>query len=301
MEIFTRVADWQSFTKAAGALNMSPTKTSNYMAALEEHLGAKLFDRSTRHVRLTEEGRAYLEHCLHILAMVGVANAEVTAASRSFAGTVRFDLPATLASHLIIPALPGFIARYPDIDLELFHTLHLFDMSGEEHDVTLRVGDLPDSRLIGRILGKFRNLTVAAPAYLEKFGEPSTPEELVSHRCLHFIDPHTLRRIPWTFQKKGGAPYQLAQQSGMAFNEGESRLTAGKLGLGIFQALEFYVEQPIKNGELIPLLAAWEPPPISVWLAYPKDRHLAMRTKAFIDYITEFFAARSPDPDMKNL
>ena len=181
MKVFARVVESHSFVKAAESLQMATPQVSRIVQALEAHLGARLLNRTTRSISVTDDGEAYYQRCIRVLAEVDEMEAELTHAKLNPKGRLKVNLPALVAKMIIIPALPDFFARYPDIEVEMGLSDRQVDIVEEGVDCVIRTGDLEDSGLVARRIGNMRRITCASPAYLEKYGEPKTIEELHQH------------------------------------------------------------------------------------------------------------------------
>lgn len=285
MQVFVEVVDCGSFTRAAEITDMSQASVSSHVAQLEQRLGMQLVERRTRSVKPTEEGLEYYGLCQRVLSEIGDTEALLAQSRHKPRGRLRIDVTVALACRLIVPILPEFIERYPDISLELHHTSHLFDIKHESFDLLFRVGELPDSELIARPISPMRLALAASPAYLAKHGQPKSPEDLRCHECIGYIDPLLRRAVDWSFERDG-EKVTLSVNGHLACNEGESQKAAAIAGLGLVLAPAYELRQSVEAGELVLVMADW----ISVthfFIAYPLNRYLSHRVRAFMDFVIE--------------
>jgi len=265
MRSFVRVADLHSFTRAADALGLSRAVVSTHVAQLEQHLRCQLFHRTTRRVGLTSDGSEYLAQCQRILAELESADEALRAARRAPAGRLRVDVPVEFGRSLLIPALPRFTARYPDLQLDVQFDDRVVDLISEEIDVVVRVGAVREPHLIARRVVTTRLLTCASPEYLREHGVPAQPEELHRHRLVAYVPTGTRRPHPWLFQR-GTQRRQLSLPFNIAFNSAEAEIRAAIRGAGIVQSMDLMVAEALASGRLQVVLPEWSAPgkPISV-------------------------------------
>ena len=197
MKVFTRVVESRSFVKAAESLQLAAPQVSRTVQALEAHLGARLLNRTTRSISVTDDGEAYYQRSIRVLAEVDEMEAELTHAKLNPKGRLKVNLPALVAKMVIIPALPDFFERYPDIEIEMGLSDRQVDIVEEGVDCVIRTGDLEDSGLVARRLGNMRRITCASPAYLEKYGEPKTIDDLRDHIGVNYVSSNTGRIRRW--------------------------------------------------------------------------------------------------------
>lgn len=284
---FVRVVEAHSFAAAAQQLGISASGVSRAVSRLEAALGVRLLARSTRSLSLTEEGRAFYERSRHILADLAEATEAIGEARDHPRGRLRVAAAMSLGRALVLPHLPDFHQHYPDIRLEMMLGDHMLDMIEEGIDCALRVGDLRDSSMVARRIGRFRVLTCASPAYLEKHGTPTRLEQLRDHRCIGYVKPvHGV--VPWDFQTPGGRT-SIDVSPTLSMNDAESVIQAGVLGLGIIQTGYAVAASYVKTGKLVPLFEDMTTAGPDVWVVYPQRRHLSSRVRVFIDWISEVF------------
>ncbi len=291
MEVFTAVAETGSFLRAAGQLQMSAAQASQKVKQLEARLGVLLLNRSTRQVRLTEEGKTYYEMASAILQSVADAEAKIAELGASPQGRLRVEASVTLVDTVILPVLGAFRDRYPDISLEFIHADQLYGAMNPSCEVMLRLGPLADTGLIAHSLGRAPMGAFAAPSYLAAFGEPAKPEDLMRHRCINFLDPTTGAIHPWRFER-GDEVVSITPPPGLAFNQGESRLAAGLLGLGVYRGMDLRLEEHIAAGRLRRILTDWTTDSPLIMICYQGGRTLSRRARCFVDHLRSCYGER---------
>ena len=265
MRSFVRVADLHSFTRAADALGLSRAVVSTHVAELELHLRCQLFHRTTRRVGLTTDGAEYLARCLRILAELETADESMRGARLAPAGKLRVDVPVEFGRALLIPALPRFTARYPDVQLEVQFNDQVVDLIAEEIDLVVRVGEVREPHLVARRVVTTRLLTCASPGYLREHGVPALPEDLRGHKLVAYLPTGTRRAHRWLFQR-GAERKRLSLSYNIAFNSVEAEIRAAIRGAGVVQAMDLIVAEALALGRLQIVLPDWSAPgkPISV-------------------------------------
>ncbi|MTV37112.1 LysR family transcriptional regulator [Duganella radicis] len=289
MEVFVQVVDAGGFTRAAENMQLPKATVSTLIQALETSLAAKLLHRTTRHVSVTADGAAYYERCLRILSDVREAEESLSRTRLSPSGRLRVDAPTGLSSEVIVPALPDFFERYPDIQLELGSSDRTVDLIEEGVDCAVRGGQLGDSSLIARRVGVMHFLTCATPAYLDRYGRPTHPNELLRHRCVNYFSSRTGKIFDWDFTRDGER-VQVALPGLIALNDTNSYTAAGLAGLGIVQMPNFLMEPMIKDGRFEAILDGWISDPLPVHVVYPQNRHLSAKVRVFVEWIAELFS-----------
>jgi LysR family transcriptional regulator, regulator for bpeEF and oprC len=280
MRVFARVARLRSFARAAHDLNLSRASVSESVAALERHLGARLLMRTTRRVSCTEEGSNYLQRCERILAEVESAEMLVRGGRSRPQGKLRVDVPIAFGQHLLLPALPDFTARYPDVELELRFNDRVVDLVAERVDVAVRVGAIQHANFVARRIATTRRLIVASHAYLSSHGIPQRPEDLRRHRLLGLLSGATGRVAEWRF--KGAAVRNL--KYAVVFSQAEAQLEAAIAGVGLAQTLDLLASASIARGRLATVLNeyAGDGPPISV--VHSEAAHRSAKVRVFAEY-----------------
>lgn len=300
MRMYVEVVEHAGFSKAAVALQMSPAKVSTQISNLEKHLGVQLLSRTTRTCALTDDGESYYAHCKRVLADIDQTEASLGRARGVPQGRLRIDASVTFINRLLLPVLGTFRARYPEIEIEMLHTAHVFDVQTEGLDVMFRLGPLHDSSLIARQLGTTVMVTAAAPSYLARYGEPHTPQDLMKHQCIHFLDSTTGRLMPWDFERSGEG-VQIRPPAGLSFNQGESRLAAAVMGLGIYRGIRLNLDRLLAAGALKLVLQDWVTPSPPIYIAYEHHRNLSSRVRAFVDFMVGCYPAGKPIDSLPSL
>lgn len=289
MRLFTRVVDRRSFTEAAHDLNVPRSTATTVIKAMENRLGVRLLQRTTRTVRPTLDGEAWYRRCLAILD--DIEDAEGTFGGTEPKGMLRVEVQGTIARHFLMPGLPDFFARYPKIELSMSEGDRWVDLVHEGVDCTLRYGVLPDSDLAARQLAMLERVTCAAPAYLDRFGVPERLEDLARHRQVGIRRLSSGALTPVEFQV-GGTLRQIDMAAPFSVTGPESYLLGVQLGLGLAQLPRFHVDADLASGRLVELLKDTPPPSAPVSLLYPRSRQLSPRVRAFIDWAAARFAQR---------
>jgi len=290
MEVFVQVVDAGSFTRAADALHLPKATVSTLVQSLESALSAKLLHRTTRLVTVTTDGAAFYERCVRILSDVRDAEESLSRTRQSPSGRLRVDVPTGLASEVLIPALPTFFERYPDIVMELGTTDRLVDLVEEGVDCAIRGGELLDSNLIARRVGVINFLTAASPAYLDRYGMPRHPRELERHRCINYFSAKTGKVYNWDF-RRGDERIDVAMRGVIALNDSNAYVQAGLAGLGVVQMTDYQILQHVAAGRMVQLLSDWTSDPLPVHIVYPQNRHLSAKVRVFVEWVSELFAS----------
>ncbi|WP_282295184.1 LysR family transcriptional regulator [Stenotrophomonas sp. PS02289] len=287
---FARVVETGGFNRAAESLQMPNATLSKSISALEKHLGVKLLERSTRRVSVSNDGAAYYERIRHLLTELDDVEATLGRAQRSPKGKLRVDTGGSTASGLLIPALPEFRARYPDIQVHLGVTDRTVDVIGENIDCAIR-STAEDGALISRKIGRLNWTTCASPAYLEQYGVPTHPEQLLEPRfpVVGYFSAHSGRAPPLHFLGDG-VPLEVAPDCAVMVNESNAHLATGLVGLGVIHTLDFMVRPAIDRGDLVPVLQEWRPAPLDVYIAYAPSRQLSTKVRVFVEWVSEIYA-----------
>jgi len=289
MEVFVQVVDCGSFTKAADALQLPKATVSTLVQSLETTLSAKLLHRTTRQVTVTSDGAAYYERCVRILSDVRDAEESLSRHRLSPSGRLRVDAPTGLSSEILIPALPGFFERYPDISIELGTSDRPVDLVEEGVDCAVRGGELVDSSLIARRVGVVNFVTCAAPSYIERFGMPEHPRDLERHRCVNYFSAKTGKIYNWDFSRDGER-IELALPGVIALNDSHAYIEAGLSGLGIIFMADYLLTGHLATGRVVRLLPEWRSDPLPIHIVYPQNRHLSAKVRVFVEWVSELFA-----------
>ncbi|QWT19435.1 LysR family transcriptional regulator [Bacillus sp. NP157] len=297
ISVFVRVVEAKSFSAAATHLEMTPSGVSRAISRLEESLGARLFFRSTRSLRLTDDGSAFYSRCKEILADLSEATEALGYAKTKPAGKLRVAASSSVGRAALIPNLAEFEQRYPDIRLELTMCDFPFDLNEEGFDCAIRMGELADSSLIARKIGHFSNVLCASPAYLARHGTPRSIEDLKSHRAVNFVHPATGKPSQWQFDSPSGR-VAVDVDAHMMINDGESVIQAAIAGLGIIQAPHCLAACALSKGMLEIIMTDTISTGSNLWIVYPQKRHLSARVQAFIEWTSELFQ-RTSDPQCR--
>lgn len=285
--VFVRVVEDGGFSAAARVLRLTPSAISKQIARLEDRLGVRLINRTTRRLGLTDEGRSFYDRCVGILADIDEAEESLIRSSDSPRGKLHINTGVAFGRNQIGPLIPAFLARYPDIEVDITMTDSLSDLVEEGVDVAIRFGFLQDSTLVARHLADSRRAICASPAYLEKHGVPQHPKDLVNHNCLAF--GHLPHLNDWVFKMPDGE-LTFRPKGNFTANNGEAIHDMAVNGLGITRMAEFLVSSDVKSGKLVRVLQNYyRDIDVPVHAIYPTKRHLSAKVRAFVDYLVESF------------
>ncbi|OWJ66123.1 LysR family transcriptional regulator [Inquilinus limosus] len=280
---FVRAAEARSFVAAGRELGLTASAVGKAVAKLEERLGARLFQRSTRRISLTAEGTLFYERCQRILGDIADAEAELQRALDAPRGRLRVSMP--LATHrLLVPVLPEFLRAYPEIELDLDFNDRIVDVIEAGLDVVMRSGALGDSRLMSRRVGQFRFHVVASPGYLARHGVPARPADLERHACLRYKFPTSGAMMEWTLQAEPGTPPWRVPAT-LVSNSTDALIAAAERGLGLLYTADFIVGRALQAGTLRTVLDAYEAPPGLFWALWPSSRQLSPKVRVFVDFL----------------
>lgn len=290
MGAFVRVVERRSFSAAAQDLGLSPSAVSKLITRLEDRLGARLLHRTTRRLSLTSEGEHYFARARKILAEIAEAEAEVARSQAAPSGRLRINTSIAFATYQLAPSLPEFITRYPNIAVELLVTDRVVDLVEDHADVTIRAGRIPETTLSARQIGDFQRVICASPEYLEQHGTPYMPLDLASHVCISLAAADTIR---WPFRSsKGIEQVQIIPR--LTSDNGDVALRLALCGAGIVRLAELLVAEPIRRGELVPLLTdVHHTEPIALTVIYLAGKHRLPKVRVFLDFLVEKFS-RAP-------
>jgi DNA-binding transcriptional LysR family regulator len=302
MQAFVRVVEAGSFTKAADTLHMSRTSVTQLVQQLEARLRVKLLNRTTRQVSVTADGAAYYERATRLLADLDDAETGLSSASASPRGRLRVDVPSPLARMILMPALPTFHARYPDIQLDMGVSDRVVDVIGENVDCVVRGGELTDQSLVARRVGDLQLGVYAAPSYLKRAGAPSHPDEMENshHRIVGFKWARTGKPLPYAM-RRDDERINVHGRYVIALDDGNAYLAAGLAGMGIIWLPDYMAKLHLASGELLPLFQDWRLDSMPMYLAFPPNRHVSAKLRVFIDWIVELMAQHAPIIDRKDL
>ncbi|MFN7352870.1 MAG: LysR substrate-binding domain-containing protein [Burkholderiales bacterium] len=290
MQIFVKVAELGSFTQAAQALRLPNASISTRVSQLEDRLGVKLFARTTRRVRLTNDGEVYLQTIRPLLAEIDEIEDQLKGHRGKPRGRIRVDVSAAAGRHVIAPALADFLQRYPDITVDLGCTDRPVDLISEGVDCVIRGGNIFDEFLVARRLGEYEVVTCAAPSYLARFGTPVSPLMLEGHHAVNFFSSRTGRVMPFDFMVEGEIRTCTLRHQ-VATNDADTYMALAQQGMGIAQLPRSRaVRNLLDSRVLVPILESWCPASFPVFLAYPRNRHLSARVRVFADGVVELYA-----------
>jgi DNA-binding transcriptional LysR family regulator len=288
--VFVRVVEAGSFTAAAERLKLSKSVVSRHVTRLEDRLGARLLNRTTRRLSLTDVGRVFYERSRRGLSEVEEARLEVARLEESPRGTLRVNVPMSFGILHVAPALPDFLEQYPQLAVTMELDDRKVDLVAEAFDVAIRISDLPDSSLVARRLGPCRHVVCAAPEYLERRGRPRKPEDLRDHNVITY--PYQESAKEWHFIGPDDAPVAVRVGGSLEVTNSLALRAALLGGAGVTRTPTFVVGADLAAGALVPLLTEYRTLEVSIYAVYPQRRHLSPKVRAFVDFI----AARIADP-----
>lgn len=283
--IFARVVECSSFTRAADTLGLPRSSVSAAVQELEVRLGTRLLHRTTRQVSATQDGKAFYERCLRLVADIEEAEALFSHSGSKPSGKLRVDMPGRIGRLVVAPALPDFLAQYPQIDVELGVTDRAVNLVEERVDCVLRVGALSESGLIARLIGQLELINVASPFYLSSHGTPLTPVDLKDHLAVHYASPNTGRLEEWEWMEAGRV-HSLPMRGRVSVNNAEASIACCLAGLGLIQVPAYDVRAHIQGGELVQVLPQYCAAPMPMNLVYSHRNHLSRRLSVFMDWLT---------------
>lgn len=290
LRTFARVADLGSFSRAAEQLGLAKGRVSAAVQHLEAQVGTRLLQRTTRQVHLTPDGEAFLERCKELLVDAEQLQAMFLPAAVGLRGRVRIDLPNSLARDVVIPRLPEFLAAHPLLEVGLSTTDHRVDVVREGFDCVLRIGQLADSDLVARPLGKLRMVNVASPAYLREHGTPKSLADLAGHRIVHYAARLGMQGAGWEYEENGEARL-LPMKASVVVNSTDAYQAACLAGLGFIQLPARGTRRLVAEGRLVEVLPDRVAPAMPVSLLYPHRRHVPPRVQAVLQWMEQVVGA----------
>lgn len=282
--IFTRVVECASFTRAANTLGIPRSSVSAAVQELERRVGARLLHRTTRKVSATQDGAAFYERCRRVIADVEDTENLFRQAAAQPSGRLRIDVPGRIGRLIIAPALPDFLGRYPEIDIDLGVTDRAVNLVEDGVDCVLRVGPLGDSGLIARPIGKLLLINVASPAYLSRHGTPQVPDDLGDHWAVNYVSPSGGRIENWEWVEHD-ALRTVPLRGRVTVNSAEAYIACCLAGLGLIQIPAYDVERHLEAGELVEVMPGHRAAPMPMTLLYPHRQHLSRRLQVFADWL----------------
>ncbi|HXY98907.1 MAG TPA: LysR family transcriptional regulator [Stellaceae bacterium] len=294
LEVFVKVVEKENFAAAARELGLSPAMVSKHIQALEERLGARLLNRTTRRLSLTEVGRGYFERARQVLADLEDADRAASDLQAAPRGLLKVNAPFSFGIRHIGPAIAAYLAAYPEVSIDISLNDHYIDLLAEGVDLALRIGRLADSSLIARRLAPIRLVACAAPAYLARHGAPRAPKDLAEHRCLLYTYASTADE--WRFIGPDGEDAVVRVSGRLLANSGDIIVAAALDGLGIALTPTFMAGEHVQAGKLVTLLPGYAAPEAALYAVYPPGRHLSAKLRSFIDFLVARFG-EEPDWD----
>lgn len=288
MQIFMRIAEAGSFVRAAETLSLPSSTVTSTIKNLEKYLQVRLLNRTTRRVSLTPEGLQYLAQCREILSLIEHSESSLSDSISRPRGRLRVDMPGGIAHFIVMPNLKNFYRLYPDIYLMIGVSDRQVDLVQEGVDCVIRTGELTDSTLVARPLGRFRWVTCASPDYLREFGVPETPETLSQHRAIHYFSGSGRRTNELRFTQ-GAETLSVPVEGNAAVNETGLYIRLCLEGFGLAQLTENVISKDLQQGKLVEVLADWQPPSVPVTMLYPHQRFLSPAVRAFADWVSGLF------------
>jgi DNA-binding transcriptional LysR family regulator len=286
--VFTKVVETGGFSAAARELNMSKSAVSKHIAKLEDHLGVRLLNRTTRKLSPTEVGTAFYERARRIVQDVEETEQAISALHTEPRGTLRLNAPMSFGISHVAPALSDFLVRYPDIKVDMVLNDRVVDLLDEGFDVAIRIIQLPDSTLIARKLAPFRLACCATPGYWEEHGIPTCPSDLQNHNCL--IYSYLLNQNEWPFQGPDGTiPVKVS--GNIRANNGDALRRTALNGCGVFLSPTFIVSDDLKSGHLKAVLTDFIKTDLAIYAVYPHNRYLSAKVRVFVDFLAEYYGA----------
>lgn len=289
IELFCLVAQHQGFTAAARATGLTTAAVSRSVGRLEGRLGVRLLTRTTRRVRLTDDGQRFYEQCRGALTQLAEAEREVTGQQQRPAGKVRISLPTSYGHHRVLPVLPEFMRQYPEIELDLQLTNRNINFAEEGFDLAIRGRVQPDSGLIARKLEDADLLIVASRRYLRAHGKPRHADDLAAHECIQFVLPRTGAPVPWLLHVDGQVQERQTPGRLSCADDILGPVTLARAGAGLAQTYRFIVQDALADGSLVEVLPQHAGASRPFSLLYPGNRHVPSRVRAVIDFLTQRF------------
>jgi LysR family transcriptional regulator, regulator for bpeEF and oprC len=285
--VFVRVVEVRSFTRAGRALGLTASGVSRVVSRLEERLGVRLLNRTTRSLSLTDDGAAYFERCSKIVSELEEANLAAGRSRNEPRGRLRVDAPTVLGRYVLGPAIPQFLAKYPELSVDFTVRDHLIDPIAEGVDVVVRMAELRESDLVSRKVGSMRIVLVGSPSYFAKRGRPTKPADLRSHDAIGFMSGGS--PLPWRFRSDAGDT-SLAVAGRLHTNSADALRAAALAGLGLIHVLEFHVKEDLKSGALEVVMGDYESPPRGIYALYARNKFAAPKVRVFLDFLAERLA-----------
>jgi LysR family transcriptional regulator for bpeEF and oprC len=286
MQVFARIVEANSFAKAADSLGMPASSVTRIIKELEQYLGVRLLQRTTRHISLTHDGSLYYEHCRRLLADIETVESSFPGSSARPRGKLRVDMTASFARLFVIPAIRQFQEAYPEVELTLTLGDRTVDLIQEGVDCVIRAGVPQDSAtLVARRIAGFEWITCASPGYIEQYGAPMSFDDLRNHHAVGYLPGRSGRSAHWKFIIDGEERVAQVNER-IIVNDTDAYIACGLEGLGLIRAANFMVNPYLRSGRLREVLPHLEAPTVPLSIMYPRNRHLSPTVRAFVDWIT---------------
>jgi DNA-binding transcriptional LysR family regulator len=291
LSVFAKVVEQGSFARAAERLELSTSAVSRHVADLEAHLGARLLNRTTRRLSLTETGAAFYERCVQLLADLEEAEEAVTSTAIVPRGTLKLTCSITFGIRHLAPAIAAFAALHPQMRFDVELSDRVVDIVDEGFDLAVRIGEIGSQSLIGRRIGASQLICCAAPVYLRERGTPTAPGDLIEHTCLSY--EYLPSRNVWRFCDRDGNCQDIRITGTAHANNGEMLTALATAGIGICYEPDFIVAPELRTGALVQLMRDFSAPSVAIYVVYPSRRHLSAKVRAFVDFLIERFESHS--------
>jgi DNA-binding transcriptional LysR family regulator len=292
MEVFVEIVRRNGFARAAEALDTSPANVTRYLNDLEAHLGTRLLNRSSRRMSLTESGEALYERARAILEDVAEAEAVSSSSTLHPRGTLRINAPLSFGVRHLAPLWPRFLARYPDIELDVALSDRVVDIVEEGYDMAVRISRVAANTHAARKLATSRNIACASPDYLKKYGMPGKPEDLLEHSCIGYR--YSATADEWNFLDSEGRGHMVKVPCVMHTNNGDTAREAALGGAGVIWQPQFIIGPDLRAGRLVEVMPGYRMPDIDILALYPSRRHLSAKVRVMVDFLVEAFAGALP-------
>ncbi|WP_110970180.1 LysR family transcriptional regulator [Pseudomonas huaxiensis] len=295
LAFFVQLVRLGSLAATARELNLTPPAVSKRLAQLEQRLGVRLLNRTTRSISLTAEGELYLVNAQRILGEIEEMEQQVSSSRAEPKGLLRVNAPLGFGRTHVGPAISSFVRRHPEVEVQLQLTDRPINLPDDATDVAIRFGELPDSRLIARKIASNRRRLCATPAYLERHGHPETPKDLTRHSCI-VLRQNDLAFGAWRFSR-GKQSESVKVHGGLSTNDGEVALKWALDGHGILMRAEWNLARYLRSGELVEVLGDYETPPADIYAVYLERLNLSAKVSLFIEHLREFFRRNADGPE----
>lgn len=287
MQIFARVVEMHSFSRAAESLSLPPSRVTRAVKELEMFLGVRLLQRTTRHISLTPDGTLYYDHCRRLLADIEGVESSFPGSAGQPRGRLRVDMTLSLARLVVLPSISDFQSRFPEVELTLTMADRTVELIQEGIDCVIRAGTPEDSpTLVAKRIGAFEWVTCASPAYLAHHGTPTSLEDLAEHHAVGYLSSRTARSLDWNFVVNGESR-AIRMRERLIVNDTDAYVACGLEGLGLIRPGSYMVREHLASGRLRRVLSDYSAPAAPLSVLYPKNRHLSPTVRAFVDWVGE--------------